>query len=70
MLLSKYMRLNCQILSPISETSELNGMKNFAIQNRVLQRDRVLQRRVLERYYCIQRDNASNICLVFSPTGV
>ena len=28
-------------------------MKNFAIQNRVLQRDRVLQRRVLERYYCI-----------------
>ena len=52
MLLSKYMRLNCQILSPISETSELNGMKNFAIQNRVLQRDRVLQRRVLERYYC------------------
>ena len=53
MLLSKYMRLNCQILSPISETPELNGMKNFAIQNRVLQRDRVLQRRVLERYYCI-----------------
>ena len=52
MLLSKYMRLNCQILSPISETPELNGMKNFAIQNRVLQRDRVLQRRVLERYYC------------------
>ena len=49
MLLSKYMRLNCQILSPISETPELNGMKNFAIQNRVLQRDRVLQRRVLER---------------------
>ena len=36
MLLSKYMRLNCQILSPISETPELNGMKNFAIQNRVL----------------------------------
>ena len=53
MLLSKYMRLNCQILSPISETPELNGMKNFAIQNRVLQRDRVLQRRVLERYYCM-----------------
>ena len=53
MLLSKYMRLNCQILSPISETTELNGMKNFAIQKRVLQRDRVLQRRVLERYYCI-----------------
>ena len=46
------MRLNCQILSPISETSELNGMKNFAIKNRVLQRDRVLQRRILERYYC------------------
>ena len=46
------MQLNCQILSPISETSELNGMKNFAIQNRVLQRDRVLQRRVLERCYC------------------
>ena len=53
MLLSKYMQLNCQSLSPTSETSELNGMKNFAIQNRVLQRDRVLQRRVLERYYCI-----------------
>ena len=52
MLLSKYMRLDCQILSPIPETPELNGMKNFAIQNRVLQRDRVLQRRVLERYYC------------------
>ena len=46
MLLSKYMWLNCQILSPISETSELNGMKNFAIQNRVQQRDRVLQKRV------------------------
>ena len=27
------MRLNYQILSPISETSELNGMKNFAIKN-------------------------------------
>ena len=27
-------------------------MKNLAIENRVLQRDRVLQRRVLERYYC------------------
>ena len=27
-------------------------MKNLAIKNRVLQRDRVLQRRVLERYYC------------------
>ena len=27
-------------------------MKNLTIQNRVLQRDRVLQRRVLERYYC------------------
>ena len=43
------MRLNCQILSPISEMSELNGMKNFAIQNRVLH----LQRRVLKRYHCI-----------------
>ena len=60
MLLSKYMRLNCQILSPISETSELNGMKNFANQNRVLQRDRVLQRRVLERYYCIE---LLNLCI-------
>ena len=59
MLLSKYMRLNCQILSPISETPELNGMKNFAIQNRVLQRDRVLQRRVLERYYCSTKSHAS-----------
>jgi hypothetical protein len=29
------------------------GMKNFAFQNRVLQRDRVLERRVLEREYCI-----------------
>ena len=28
-------------------------MKNFAFQNRVLQRDRVLERRVLEREYCI-----------------
>ena len=46
------MRLHCRILSPISRTSELNGMKHFAIQNRVLQRDHVLQRRVLERYYC------------------
>ena len=46
------MRLNYQILSPISVTSELNGMKNFANKNRVLQRERVLQRRVLERYYC------------------
>ena len=27
-------------------------MKNFAFQNHVLQRDRVLERRVLERYYC------------------
>ena len=44
------MRLNYQILSPISVTSELNGMKNFANKNRVLQRERVLQRRVLERY--------------------
>ena len=33
-------------------TSKLNGMKNLAIINRVLQRDRVLQRLVLERYYC------------------
>ena len=49
---SDYMRLNYQIFRLISETSELRGMKNFAIQNRVLQRDRVLQRRVLERYYC------------------
>ena len=49
---SDYMRLNYQIFRLISETSELRGMNNFAIQNRVLQRDRVLQRRVLERYYC------------------
>ena len=28
-------------------------MKNFAFQNRVLQRDQVLERRVLEREYCI-----------------
>ena len=52
---SDYMRLNYQIFRLISETSELRGMKNFAIQNRVLQRDRVLQRRVLERYYCTSR---------------
>ena len=34
-------------------------MKNLAIENRVLQRDRVLQRRVLERYYCntVTHDN-------------
>ena len=29
------------------------GMNNFAFQNRALQRDRVLERRVLEREYCI-----------------
>ena len=29
-------------------------MKNFAFQNRVLWRDRVLERRVLEREYCIK----------------
>ena len=29
-------------------------MKNLAIENRVLQRDRVLQRRVLERYYYLE----------------
>ena len=34
---SDYMRLNYQIFRLISETSELRGMKNFAIQNRVLQ---------------------------------
>jgi hypothetical protein len=28
-------------------------MKNFAFQTRVLQRDRVLERRVRERKYCI-----------------
>ena len=28
-------------------------MKNFAFQNRVLQRDRVLERRILEREYCM-----------------
>ena len=52
---SDYKRLNYQIFTIrlISETSELVGMKNFSIQNRVLQRDRVLQRCVLERYYCI-----------------
>ena len=52
---SDYKRLNYQIFTIrlISETSELGGMKNFSIQNRVLQRDRVLQRCVLERYYCI-----------------
>ena len=33
------------------------GMKNFAFQNRVLQRDRVLERRVLEREYCIRESN-------------
>ena len=51
----KYFRLNHQILSPLSKTPELIGMKNFAIQNRVLQMDRVLlvlvllKMRVLER---------------------
>jgi hypothetical protein len=30
-------------------------MKNFAFQNRVLQNDRVLERRVLEREYCIAK---------------
>ena len=45
--------LNFKILKLFVETSEPNGMKNLAIQNRVLQRDRVLQRRVLERDYCI-----------------
>ena len=45
----KYFRLNHQILSLLLKTPELIGMKNFSIQNRVLQRDRVLQRRVLER---------------------
>ena len=55
------MRLNYQILGPISETSELNGMKNFAIKNRVLQRDRVLQRRVLERYYCSEHASSFGI---------
>ena len=44
--------LNFKILKLFVETSEPNGMKNLAIQNRVLQRDRVLQRRVLERDYC------------------
>ena len=29
------------------------GMKNFVFQNRVLQRDRVLERRILEREYCM-----------------
>ena len=37
------------------------GMKNFAFQNRVLQRDRVLERRVLEREYCIIISQISNI---------
>ena len=41
-------QLNCQISRPFFETSEFNGMKNFAIKNRVLQR-RVLE---VERYYC------------------
>ena len=45
--------LNFKILKLFVETSEPNGMKNLAIQNRVLQRDRVLQRRILERDYCI-----------------
>ena len=65
------MRLNYQILSPISETSELNGMKKFAIKNRVLQRDRVLQRRVLERYYCtLVFSSLSSIGLGLSPKGL
>ena len=46
-------------IKTIFDTSELNGMKNFAIKNRVLvlQRDRVLllQKRVLERYYCTDK---------------
>ena len=56
------MRLNYQIFTLLSETSELRGMKNVAIQNRVLQRDRVLQRRVLERYYCIGKSVFWNPC--------
>ena len=40
----KYFRLNHQILSSLLKTLELIGMKNFSIQNRVLQRDRVLER--------------------------
>ena len=44
--------LNFKILKLFVETSEPNGIKNLAIQNRVLQRDRVLQRRVLESDYC------------------
>ena len=47
-----YMRLNYQIFRLMSETSELRGMKNFAIQIRVhYYRGTaylVLQRRVLE----------------------
>jgi hypothetical protein len=36
-------------------------MKKFAFQNRVLQRDRVLERRVLEREYCIR-----NVALILN----
>ena len=43
----EYFRLNHQILSSLLKTPELIGMKNFSIQHRVLQRDRVLQRRLL-----------------------
>ena len=35
----------------------MNGRKNFGRKNRVLQRDRVLQRRVLEREYCKRRES-------------
>ena len=45
---SEFLRLNCQIFKLFFETSKYNGMKNLTIQNRVL------QRRVLERYYCTQ----------------
>ena len=43
-------------------------MKNFAIQNRVLQRDRVLQRRVLERYYCTTVSHAVSLIHDVNPS--
>ena len=79
---SEYLRSNCQIYRLFFETSKYNGMKNLAIQNRVLQRDRVLERRVLERYYCIpvsflnecwehsQLNSKTSVVLPSSPSSV
>ena len=43
-------------------------MKNFAFQNRVLQRDRVLERRVLEREYCSDKIRRKDILTMWSAS--